>query len=146
MTKIGLLEPGSGSRAPKCDKNMKIIWTTYENNVIYNFHIIFICFIVFIFVSHFWPRDPHPGPKSHIFVIFLVIFFSYYFHIIVYAWAGPPVHTAIFEIWVGTDPLRGAGAAMGAWARVPSPQNVKRIWKYYEDNENHAISLFRERD
>ena len=55
-------------------------------------------YIIFIFLSHFWPRDPDSGPTDHIFVTFLVIFFSYYFHIIVYAWAGAPVHSAIFEI------------------------------------------------
>ncbi len=43
------------------------------------------------------------GPQIHIFVIFLVIIFSYYFHIFVYAWAGPPVHSAIFEMVVYLD-------------------------------------------
>ena len=38
--------------------------------------------IILIFLSHFWARDPDPDPKSHIFVIFLVIFVSYYFHIL----------------------------------------------------------------
>ena len=33
--------------------------------------------IIFTFLSHFEARDPDPGPKSHICVIFLVIFFSY---------------------------------------------------------------------
>ena len=152
MTKIWFLVPGSGSRASKCDKNMKIIWIKYENNVkltnhIFShlFHIIFILFshfgarnpgpgpkaaagqarpgpraaalgprpgsrapkcennmkriwqsmkimwflnftlfshfihIIFIFLSHFWARDPDPGPTSHIFVIFLVIFFHMIF-------------------------------------------------------------------
>ena len=75
-------------------KNVKIIWKKYEKHVISQFHVIFSCFhLIFIFLSHFWARDPDPGSKSHIFVIFLVIFF----HIIVYPWAGPPVHTAIFE-------------------------------------------------
>ena len=53
--------------------------------------------IMFMFLSHFWARDPDPGFKNHMFVIFLVILFSYDFHIFVYAWPGPPVHTAIFE-------------------------------------------------
>jgi hypothetical protein len=37
--------------------------------------------IILIFFSYFWAPDPDPGPKSHIFVIFLVIFVSYYFQI-----------------------------------------------------------------
>ena len=133
ITKIWLLGPGSGSRAQKCDTNMKIIWIKCENNVnlanhiIFTFfHIIFISFshfgarnpgpgpgtgpqnvkiiwkyyiknmkimwflnfdivftfvhIIFILLSHFSARDSDPGPKSHIFVIFLVTFVSYYFH------------------------------------------------------------------
>ena len=98
MTKIWLLGPGSGSRAQKCDKNMKIIWknvkliATWQITLFSHF-----VHIIFIFLSHFWARDPDMDPKSHIFVIFLVIFYSYYFHIFVYAWPGTPVHTAIFE-------------------------------------------------
>ena len=50
----------------------------------YVFHIIVISFshlihMIFIFLLHFWARDPDPCPKSHIFVIFLVIFFHIIF-------------------------------------------------------------------
>ena len=133
MTKIWLLGSGSGSRAQKCDKNMKIIWIKCENNVKLWNHIIFTSFsyyfqiiftflgpgsapqnvkiickiipfpkftwfsyfihIIFIFLSHFWARDPDPGPKSHIFVIFLVIFCSYDFHIFCENLVFRPVHT-----------------------------------------------------
>jgi hypothetical protein len=66
--------------------------------------------IIFVFLLHFWARDPDPDPKSHIFVIFLVILFSYYFHIFVYAWPGTPVHSAIFE--TPADRTRSATATV----------------------------------
>ena len=72
---------------------------TYGNDVIFHFHLLHIwsmCFCKTCFL-HLEARDPDPGSKSHIFVIFLAILFSYYFHIIVYAWPGPPVNSAIFE-------------------------------------------------
>ena len=75
--------------APKCENNMKIIWERYGNALISQFHYIFTCVsYYFIFVSHFWPRDPDSGPKNHIFVIFLVIFYSYYFHILITFWGS----------------------------------------------------------
>ena len=37
----------------------------------------------FNILSHFRARDPDMGTQSHVFVIFLVMFFSYYFHMFV---------------------------------------------------------------
>ena len=92
------LGPGPGSRAPQCENTMKIIWNKCENNVIPQFLNILKCSSYYFHkFNTFGAWDPDPDPKSHIVAIFLVIFISYYFHIIVYAWAGPPVHTAIFE-------------------------------------------------
>ena len=73
------------------EQNMKMLWFHNFTWFSHSFY------MIFIFLLHFGARDPDPGPKSHIFVIFLVILFSYYFHIFVYPWAGPPVHSAIFE-------------------------------------------------
>ena len=90
------LGPGSGPQ------NVKIIWKWYDFSAFTLFsHLIHI---IFILLSHFWARDPDPGPKSHIFVIFLVIFFSCFLHIFVYAWAGPPVQAAIFENQLCVEP------------------------------------------
>ena len=55
-----------------------------ENHVICNFHIIFTCFSYYshIFIT-FFGSGRWSGPQSHIFVIFLIIVVSYYFHIFV---------------------------------------------------------------
>ena len=39
------------------------------------------------------------GPQNPYFGNISTLFFSYYVHIIVYAWAGGPVHSAIFEMY-----------------------------------------------
>ena len=52
--KIWFLRRWSGSRAQKCDKNMKIIWIKCENNVKWWNHIILTCsHIILILFSHF---------------------------------------------------------------------------------------------
>ena len=48
---------------------------------------------IFISLSHLWAQDPDPGPKGQI----LPYSCSCYSHIFVHAWAGGPVHCAIFE-------------------------------------------------
>ena len=96
--------------------------------------------IIFIILLHCWAPDPDPGPKSHIFVIFLVIFFSYYFHIIVYPWAGAPVHTAIFERY-GPGCHRASDTRI---ARSTEPMEIlwknmkfhRNPWKYVNNYEN----------
>ena len=75
-------------------------------------HYFHICFILF---SHFCPRDPDLGPKSHSFVIFLVMFFSYYFHMFGYPWAGAPVHSAIFEIHTETGEVATRHGHVHTW-------------------------------
>ena len=49
----------------------------------------------------FWTSGPRSGPQKSYFCNMsghiCFICFAYYFHIIVYAWAGAPVHSAIFE-------------------------------------------------
>ena len=92
------LGPRPGSWAPKCENNMTIIWKNvkimwFAKLTLFSHSI----HIIFVFLSHFGARDPDPGHKSHILIIFLIIFVSYYFHISVYPWAGAPVHSAIFE-------------------------------------------------
>ena len=96
-------------------------------------HIIFICLL------HFWARDPDPGPKSHIFVIFLVIFFSYYFHIFVKtSFSGLSIRTIFtsavyFDHW-SSEPSSIPGPVPPLWGPGPGPrpQNVQIIWKIYE--------------
>ena len=55
------------------------------------FNFIFIC------LSHFRARDQIRAPKIIFWSYSWSYFCSYYFHMFVYPWAGPPVHTAIFE-------------------------------------------------
>ena len=65
MTKIWLVRPGSGSRATKCDKNMKIILIKCENHVKVGNHIIIICCsYYFHIIFTFWGPEPGPRPKS----------------------------------------------------------------------------------
>jgi hypothetical protein len=85
--------PGS-----KMWKWYKIIWKNVKKMWFANFTLVSHLFhISIIFILHVCARDPDSDHKSHIFVIFLVILFSYDFHICVYTWAGGPAHSAIFE-------------------------------------------------
>ena len=98
MTKIWVLGPGPGPQAKNCNKNMKRIWKHVT--------IMWICqitwfshlfYIIFIFLSHVWRRDPDPAPQNHIFFHITghmtFIWFSYF--CISLGW--DPVHSAIFE-------------------------------------------------
>ena len=90
--------PGPGPQYVKIIWNN--IWNHYENYVILHFHMIsnFISHYYHIFglarapnfisFSYFWAREPGPGFKLQMTFIFLVILFSYAFHMLVYSWCG----------------------------------------------------------
>ena len=76
-------EPGPrpGSRAPKCENNVEII---YENNVILQFHIVFTFLILFAYFYHIFGLGTQiRGAK----IIFLTYSWSFFFHIIfIFLW------------------------------------------------------------
>ena len=87
--------PGPGPQ------NVKIIWKKYENNVIYQFHIIFICYSCYfhIFII-FLGSGPRSGPQKSYFCNIpghiLFIWFSYLCENLVFR----PVHTDnLYKLW-----------------------------------------------
>ena len=65
LTKMLLLEAGSGSRTPECENHMNIICNKMKNTVKVANHMIFILLvhIMFIIFSHFGALDPSPLPQ-----------------------------------------------------------------------------------
>ena len=94
ITKIWLLGSGSGPRAQKCDKHMKIKWIKCGNDVNLANHIIFTFFSYYfhIFITCLG-SGPRSGPQKSYFChipghIFFILF-SYFCENLVFR----PVHT-----------------------------------------------------
>ena len=85
---------GPGTRAPKCENNMKIIWKTYENNVICQVHIIFTFYSYYFHICiTFLGSGPRSGLQKSYFChipghIFFILF-SYFCENLVFQ----PLHT-----------------------------------------------------
>jgi len=116
LQKYDFWGPDLGSEAKhviKMSKNHMKMWKECELGKSHYSH---------IFVA-FWGSGPRYGPQLTFFARFLVISFSYYLHILVYAWAWAPVHSAIFE----RDSLSGSGYYQAGPSRHTVMQSMVRV-------------------
>ena len=123
----------------------------YENDVISQFHIIFTFLSYYCHIcTTFLGSGPRSGPQKSYFCNIPGHIFSYYFHMFVYAWAGAPVHSAIFDtlVWTwkkkdGRDWRLGwAGAGWeGAKGWIDIHQNTRKCIQTHR-KRNKALKTF----